>query len=222
MRVIFVSHNFAVLMLPALTEQRGKALQCSGAFATARASLDGIWTPPAEHGTRRRMSVYDETFAPGPDTGVPLRHAFGRFGTGVTVITTASRIGPLGFTANSFSSVSLEPALVLWSLANTSRRHDAFAEAQHYSIHILTDAQADLALHFANRGDGFDAYPHDIGQHGVPLLHDCLARFDCTHFAAHAAGDHSIIVGRVTQVAAKADGVGLAFDQGQYGRFQAF
>lgn len=168
------------------------------------------------------MSDYNEIFVPSPDTDVSLRHAFGRFGTGVTVITTVSEIGPLGFTANSFSSVSLNPPLVLWSLSNTSRRHDAFAQAQHYSIHVLTDAQADMALHFAAKGDGFDAYPHDIDTHGVPLLHGCLARFDCTHYAAHPAGDHSIIVGRVSQVAAKATGAGLAFDQGVYGRFKAF
>ncbi len=167
------------------------------------------------------MSANDQIFAPGPDTEVALRHAFGRFGTGVTVITTKSEIGPLGFTANSFSSVSLDPALVLWSLANASRRHDAFANATHYSIHILTDAQADMALHFATKGDGFDVYPHQIDAHGVPLLQDCLARFDCTYHSAHPAGDHSIIVGRVTQVA-MAEGAGLVFDQGLYGRFQAF
>ena len=123
---------------------------------------------------------------------------------------------------NSFSSVSLPPPLVLWSLSNTSRRHDAFAQAQHYSIHVLADAQADMALHFAANGEGFDAYPHDIDAQGVPLLHGCLARFDCTHHASHPAGDHSIILGRVTQVATRATGAGLAFDQGQYGRFQPF
>lgn len=200
--------------------------QCSSAVAAGDDALFHgpvlIWTPPAEHGTRHRMSDYNEIFAPGPDTDVSLRHAFGRFGTGVTVITTASDIGSLGFTANSFSSVSLNPPLVLWSLSNTSRRHDAFAQAQHYSVHVLTDAQADMALHFAAKGDGFDAYPHDIDAHGVPLLHGCLARFDCTRYAAHPAGDHSIIVGRVIQVATTDGGAGLAFDQGVYGRFQAF
>ncbi|WP_318173645.1 flavin reductase family protein [Pseudosulfitobacter pseudonitzschiae] len=211
--------------MPALTGQRVHAAQCSGAVAASgpgAPASDRIWTPPAEHGTRRRMNAYDLIFAPGPDTDVPLRHAFGRFGTGVTVITTQSEIGPLGFTANSFSSVSLAPPLVLWSLSNTSRRHDAFAQAQHFSIHVLTDAQADMALHFAANGEGFDAYPHDIDAQGVPLLHGCLARFDCTHHASHPAGDHSIILGRVTQVATKATGAGLAFDQGQYGRFQPF
>ncbi|UOA26744.1 flavin reductase family protein [Pseudosulfitobacter sp. DSM 107133] len=168
------------------------------------------------------MSARNEIFAPSPETDVALRHAFGRFGTGVTVITTASEIGPLGFTANSFSSVSLKPPLVLWSLADASRRHDAFARAQNFSIHVLADTQAEMALHFAGRGDGFDAYAHQIDPNGVPLLQGCLARFDCTLFDVHKAGDHSIIVGRVTQVATSTGGAGLAFDQGLYGRFQAF
>lgn len=164
------------------------------------------------------MTDPHEPFIPGPDTTGLFRRALGRFGSGVTVVTALSDVGPLGFTANSFSSVSLTPPLVLWSLGQASRRHDAFAGAERYCIHILGAEQQEMALHFAAQGQGFDAYDWTQDAHGVPLLQGCLAHLHCTRHAVHPAGDHSIVVGEVLKVEMR-DGAGLAFDQGRYGRF---
>lgn len=149
-----------------------------------------------------------------------LRDAFGRFGTGVTVVTTQTPDGPLGMTANSFSSVSLEPPLVLWSAALRSKRHDAFVQAQAYAIHILGEDQRDLASHFATQGHDFSRFDWAAGPGGAPELSGCLAVFHCTPHAVHPAGDHSIIVGEVQHAAATPGaGAGLLFDQGRFGRF---
>ena len=160
------------------------------------------------------------SFTPDTTNTDDLRRAFSQFGTGVTLVTTQTPLGPLGMTANSFSSVSLDPALVLWSAACRSKRHDAFAEATSFCIHILAADQIALAKHFARNGDDFDAHDWARGPNGAPTLRGCLATFHCDTYAVHPAGDHSIIVGRVTQAAVH-DGVhdGLMFDRGLFGRF---
>ena len=173
---------------------------------------------PAWHRSTMTSSTHD--FHPGPDTELDLRRAFGRFGTGVTVVTTRSRIGPLGMTANSFSSVSLDPPLVLWAAATASRRHDAFADAATFCVHILGEDQLDLALHFARTGGGFDTFDWAPDQTGAPALSGCLAVFHCDRFAVHPAGDHSVIMGKVRKVSLQpGDTPGLLFDQGRYGSF---
>ncbi|MDW4496428.1 flavin reductase family protein [Sulfitobacter sp. D35] len=166
------------------------------------------------------MAEDDLEFVPGPDRAADLRRALGCFGTGVTVVTARTDRGPLGMTANSFSSVSLDPPLVMWSPARASRRHDAFAAAERFAIHVLGADQLDLARHFATHGHGFDAFDWIEGEDGMPRLEGCLARFDCTRYAVHPAGDHSLILGTVDSVALPArGGPGLLFDQGRYGRF---
>jgi len=133
----------------------------------------------------------DEQFA--------LRGSLARFATGVTVVTCCDRDGtPCGITVNSFSSVSLSPPLVLWSIADTCTSLDAFLAADRFSIHVLRDTQLDLSEHFA-RSDHtlFDGVEYRIGEHGVPLLPDPLARFDCRTWQIYAGGDHRIIVGEV-------------------------
>jgi flavin reductase (DIM6/NTAB) family NADH-FMN oxidoreductase RutF len=154
------------------------------------------------------------------DDSKALRRAFGRFGTGVTVITTQSDDGPLGMTANSFSSVSLEPPLVLWSAALRSKRHDVFAKAEHFCIHILGEDQQDLANHFATQGHDFDICDWAQGPGGAPQLAGCLAAFHCRAHAVHPAGDHSVSLGEVIQAAeCPGQGAGLLFDKGRFGRF---
>ena len=157
-----------------------------------------------------------------PKAPQALRSAFGRFGTGVTVITTQTDQGPLGMTANSFSSVSLAPPLVLWSAALRSKRHDAFAQAQSYCIHVISANQQDVALHFASQGHDFTGFDWTPGPGGAPTLTGCLATFHCTQFAVHPAGDHSLILGQVTEAAECAGvGAGLLFDKGRFGTFAA-
>lgn len=155
-----------------------------------------------------------------PLTGPAFRQAMSRFATGITVVTAPGPDGPMGFTANSFSSVSLHPPLVQWSIALSSRRYEVFAAAPFFAIHVLSAQQLPLAMNFSQRGDGFEAFEWFGDANGVPILPDTLARFDCKHYTRHPAGDHSIILGEVTGVATRA-GECLVFSQGQYGHFSA-
>ncbi|MEM9698826.1 MAG: flavin reductase family protein [Pseudomonadota bacterium] len=155
-----------------------------------------------------------------PNESTALRRAFGRFGTGVTVITIAAPEGPIGMTANSFASVSLDPPLVVWSAAHRSHRHDAFVSAKHFCIHILSADQYDLAMHFASRGHDFSQLSWTNGPTGAPMLPGCLATLHCASHAVHPAGDHSLIIGQVTHAANREDHAhGLLFEQGRFGRF---
>lgn len=161
------------------------------------------------------------SFPPTRDDGTALRSAFGRFGTGVTIITTQTDAGPLGMTANSFSSVSLDPPLVLWSAALNSKRHDAFAKAKTFCIHILGEYQSAQALHFATQGHDFSEFDWFEGPEGSPTLHGALATFHCETHAVHPAGDHSIILGLVRHAAERrGTGAGLLFDRGRFGNFK--
>ncbi len=158
------------------------------------------------------------TFAPTLETARDFRDALGAFATGVTVITCDTKTGPLAITANSFASLSLDPALVLWSPAKISRRFPPFEAAKHYAIHVLSADQAALCQSFARDGTAFDGIGWEKSAHDVPLIANCLARFECTRQAIHDGGDHVIIVGEVTKVTTN-DGAPLVFSKGSYGRF---
>jgi len=155
---------------------------------------------------------------PGPEDTRGLRDALGRFATGVTVITAQSALGPLGITANSFASVSLDPPLVLWSPAKASKRYPTFRDAERFAIHILGEDQEDVCRRFATDGFDFDGADWSLGERDVPLLHGCLARFECRQKARHDGGDHDIIVGEVARAEWR-EGAPLIFSQGAYGRF---
>ena len=157
-------------------------------------------------------------FTPGPDTARDFRTALGQFATGVTVVTCSHNGAPLGITANSFASVSLDPPLVLWSPARSSKRFQAFEQATHFAIHIVEEAQIDLCGHFVRSGTDFETLDWHTNAAGVPLIDGCLARFECQRHAIHDGGDHAIIVGRVTSAAIGA-GDPLLFAKGAYGRF---
>lgn len=159
----------------------------------------------------------EKTIIPGPDTARAYRDALACFGTGVTVVTTMTESGPLAMTANSFASVSLNPPLVLWCPARASLRHDAFAAAERYMIHVMAEDQQNLAAHFAGTGDDFLGVAWDRSN-GLPVLTGCLARFECRRTAVHEAGDHSIVVGEVLS-ATFHPGKGLMFKHGAYGGF---
>ena len=190
-----------------------------GTVSAARVGRHG-WTNPLQDGTAQGMSTPVHNFAPGPGTTQALRRAFGRFGTGVTVVTAQSAQGPLGMTANSFVSVSLDPALVMWSAATSSKRHDAFAAADAFCIHVLGADQLPLAQHFASQGHDFTGFGWTPDAGGAPLFAGCLATFHCTAHAVYPAGDHSLILGEVRQVSERRDDMaGLLFDQGRFGRF---
>lgn len=146
------------------------------------------------------------------------RNALGCFGTGVTLITTQGSQGPVGMTVNSFASVSLEPALVLWSLAKSSGRFSPFADAEYFCIHVLEQRQKDIALAFAQDGSAFNSCDWKVDSNGTPQIDETLTRFDCSLSATHDAGDHLIIVGAVEFFTVN-DGKPLLFAQGSFGDF---
>ena len=147
-----------------------------------------------------------------------LRSALGRFATGVTVVATRGPDGaPLGFTANSFNSVSLDPPLILWSLGRASVQLEAYRGASHYAVNVLNAGQEALARQFAARGaDRFAGVEWREGLGGAPVLPGCLAVFECGHEAVHPAGDHELFIGRVLRCT-EAEGRPLTFFGGGFG-----
>jgi len=128
-----------------------------------------------------------------------LRAALGTFATGVTIVTTRDREGrDVGLTANSFNSVSLDPPMVLWSLAKNAASLAAFMDATHFAVHVLAFDQENLSLRFAVRGaQKFDSLALERGVAGIALLPGCSARFQCRTAFRYEGGDHMIFVGRV-------------------------
>lgn len=155
-------------------------------------------------------------FVPDHQNARAFRDALGNFATGVTVVTIATPEGPQGVTANSFASLSLAPPLVLWSPGKFSRRHDMFAQAGHFSIHVLAEDQKHLSDRFTRGGAQFDGLDFTLSAEGVPVISGVLSRFDCVQDAAYDAGDHTLVVGRVLRAATDA-GRPLVFAQGQWG-----
>ncbi|MEX1004909.1 MAG: flavin reductase family protein [Acidimicrobiia bacterium] len=131
-----------------------------------------------------------------------LREAFGEFVTGVTVVTTLDRDGePSGLTVNSFSSLSLDPPLALFSLGRSSNTFEAFEAHNGFVIHVLGADQIDLATQFATReADRFDGVEWTEGIDGLPVIADTLASFECSREHTYEGGDHLILVGRIERL----------------------
>ena len=146
-----------------------------------------------------------------------FRAALSTFTTGVTIITTRNAAGePVGVTANSFNSVSLNPPLVLWSLAKSALSLEAFSGNKHWNVHVLSVEQEVLSGRFASRGeDKFAGIELDQGINDTPLFSDCTARFQCRTAFTYEGGDHLIFVGEVLAFD-KTDLLPLAFQSGQY------
>jgi flavin reductase (DIM6/NTAB) family NADH-FMN oxidoreductase RutF len=146
-----------------------------------------------------------------------LRHALARFATGVTVITTKTAAGKTeGLTANSFSSVSMDPPLVLWSLRNSAASRVSFLAAEWFAINVLSLEQQHHSQHFANAAsDKFISVACRPGLGGCPLLADTIASFECQTERVVEVGDHSLFIGRVIRAAYR-DGAPLLFHAGSY------
>ena len=146
-----------------------------------------------------------------------LRQALGRFATGVTVITTRAPNGKLeGLTANSFSSVSLDPPLVLWSLQKRAPSLESFKNSGFFAVNVLGVHQHDYCKHFATPAPNkFESVPHTIGFGGCPILDDSIARFECSTHSVVEGGDHLIFIGRVENVV-HGDGEPLIFSAGSF------
>ncbi|MFV0300461.1 MAG: flavin reductase [Paracoccus sp. (in: a-proteobacteria)] len=146
-----------------------------------------------------------------------LRNAFGTFMTGVTVVTAKAEDGaPIGFTANSFTSVSLDPPLVLVCLANSSSNYQAFTSAKGFAVNILSEAQKDVSNTFARPvEDRFATVDWRDGPNGAPVIDGVSAWFDCSMFKTVEAGDHIILVGKVEGFEAN-PAPGLGYARGAY------
>jgi len=146
-----------------------------------------------------------------------FRDALAQFATGVTVIAVRREDGRfVGFTANSFHSVSLDPPLVLWSLSRRSLSLPAFEAAERYSVNVLASTQSDLARRFSRPHiDRFEGVAYRPGWSQAPLIDGCVAWIECSHHARHRAGDHVVFIGNV-EVCARGDGQGLVFHEHRY------
>lgn len=146
-----------------------------------------------------------------------LRTAFGSFLTGVTVVTANDADGrPLGFTANSFASVSLEPALLLVCLAKRSYNYAALTGAKSFAVNILAEDQEAVSNTFARPSDDrFATVGWRTGPHGAPVLDGAAAWFDCAMHEIVDAGDHAILIGRV-EAFDDAGTNGLGYARGAY------
>lgn len=146
-----------------------------------------------------------------------FRNALGQFATGVTIVTTIEEDGtPIGVTASSFNSVSLDPPLVLWSLAKTARSMPAYQTSGGFNVHVLASHQDNLSNQFArSSGDKFEGVDWNTCDNGFPLLPECAALFRCTTTFQYEGGDHIIFVGEVIDFE-RNDLPPLLFHSGRY------
>ena len=146
-----------------------------------------------------------------------FRDALAQFATGVTVIAARRADGRfVGFTANSFNSVSLDPPLVLWSLSRRSLSLPAFEAAERYAVNVLSETQVDLARRFSRpHADRFEGVDYRLGWSDAPLIEGCVAWIECSHHGRHRAGDHVVFIGDV-RACARGHGRGLVFHEHRY------
>ena len=148
-----------------------------------------------------------------------FRRALGCFPTGVAIITTRDAQGrPVGLTCNSFSSVSLDPPLVLWSLRTESRLMEAFRGNLAFAINVLAEDQGALSARFANSAieHKFEGVAHSWGHGGAPLINGAVARFHCSQYALQEAGDHVVFIGRVERFEQPRPEGALVYYKGAY------
>lgn len=149
-----------------------------------------------------------------------LRDALGCFATGVTVVTCIDAGGgPCGLTVNSFTSVSLEPPLLLVCIAKRARCAPALANAPHFAVNVLQTGQQPASIRFSTRDeDRFGTTPWSCGETGAPVLMESLCVFECERHAVHDGGDHDILVGRVIRASFDPNLDPLLYFRGRYRR----
>ena len=156
----------------------------------------------------------DTDFIPDETNGRLLRDAFSKFASGVTVVTAMSEEGPVGITANNFSSLSIDPPLVIWSPSVGSPR-PILRTLNILQFTSLPQDQEEICFDFSKSPFAFEALEPEFNAQNVPLLKGCLARFECRKHAVHPGGDHVIVVGQIKRVSMQ-DGAALAFFSGQF------
>ena len=160
-----------------------------------------------------------EVMAPDP---AAMRTVLGHFATGVAIITAVDGGEPVGMACNSFTSVSLEPQLVMFCAAKSSSTWPRIQAAQRWAANILAEDGEQVCRLFAEKGaDRFAKIAYGTGRTGAPILEDAIAYVDCETVAEHDAGDHLLVVGKVVELGYAAEGKPLLFYRGGYGRFEA-
>ncbi len=146
-----------------------------------------------------------------------FRKTLGQFATGVTIVTTLSKKNePIGITCSSFNSLSLDPPMILWSLAKTAYSHPAFKQAVYFNVHVLGAGQDDVSNNFARQGhDKFKDIKYSQGLGGIPVLDKYAALFECKTAHQYSGGDHVIFVGEVCSFTCK-EQKPLVFHSGNY------
>jgi flavin reductase (DIM6/NTAB) family NADH-FMN oxidoreductase RutF len=149
---------------------------------------------------------------------IALRRMFSCFATGVTIVTTTGEDGaPVGVTANSFTSVSLDPPLVLVSLSRQMQSIVAFQNAEYFTVNVLGSHQAELARLFGIRGsDKFSSIKGTAGTANVPIIPGAVAFFECRTHSIVPAGDHNLHIGHVINSLGSPDAAPLVFHAGQF------
>ena len=147
-----------------------------------------------------------------------MREVLGHFASGVTVVTAVTEDKPVGFTCQSFSSLSLEPPLVAFAPARTSRTWSRLREIGQFCVNVLAEGQDDLSQRFARSGpDKFDGAQWTLSPHGNPVLDGVVAWIDGELWAEYDGGDHTIAVARVLDLGAHPDRHPLLYHRGSYG-----
>ncbi|MEO7239973.1 MAG: flavin reductase family protein [Sphingomicrobium sp.] len=149
-----------------------------------------------------------------------LRAALGCFATGVTVVTCLDGHGqPVGLTCNSFTSVSLDPPLLLVCVAKSAASAPALTTAANFAVNVLQTKQQPASIRFATRDeDRFGSTPWACGEAGAPIITDSLGVFECAAFAVHDGGDHHILIGKVIKASFDAALDPLLYFRGKYRR----
>ena len=150
------------------------------------------------------------------DPGV-MREVLGHFASGVTVVTARTADGPIGFTCQSFSSLSLDPPLVAFAPSRASRTWPRLREIGRFCVNVLAEGQDDVSQNFARSGgDRFAGVRWTPGAHGSPVLEDVVAWIDGELWAEYDGGDHTLVVARVLDLGADPDRRPLLFHRGSY------
>jgi 3-hydroxy-9,10-secoandrosta-1,3,5(10)-triene-9,17-dione monooxygenase reductase component len=145
----------------------------------------------------------------------------GHFATGVTIVTADGADGPVGMACNSFTSVSLDPPLVLYCAAKSSSTWPLLHAVPHFAVNVLAEDAEAVCRIFATKGvDRFEGVNHHRASTGSPILADALAYIDCETQDEHDAGDHVIVIGRVVELGYATEGKPLLFYRGGYGRYE--
>jgi len=146
-----------------------------------------------------------------------LRQLLGQYATGITVVTALDvNQRKIGMTANSFTSVSLDPPLILWNIAKSATHFEDFKQAEYFSINILNEDQYLESKHFSKSADDKFEGLDDVDEYmGIPILNKSLTTFVCRQYELHEAGDHYIIVGQI-EACRNQMGNPLVFHNGQY------